>query len=217
MSFDYQFIGDELFQLLSDWVLEKTSQQKVIATDLARLYAIRNKLNEGYECVIWLDADFYIFAPENFLLPETQYAVGRELWIQQDSRGRLKTYRKVHNAFLLFRENNPFLDFYCNTAEKLLQQNTGQMPPQFIGPKLLTALHNICHLPVMETAGMLSPLVLQDIKNGSGKALDRFIAQSTVPIAAANLCSSLTEAHQLHRAEIFQIMDTLDQKSMQVL
>ncbi len=210
MGFEYLFISDEIFELLPDSLLQKTALQKVIATDLARLYAIRNSLAQGYQTVVWIDADFYIFNPKQFILPDSSYAVGREVWIQQDKRGQLKTYKKVHNAFLMFRQGNPFLEFYLHTAEKLLLQNTGEVPPQFIGPKLLTAIHNICQLPVLETAGMLSPLVLKDILNGQGDALSRFRQQSPAPICAANLCSSLTKESALETQHMFQIMDFLE-------
>jgi hypothetical protein len=210
MGFKYHFIDDGIFELLPDSILQKTASQKVIATDIARLYAIRNGLADGYQTVVWIDADFYIFDPKQFILPESSYAVGREVWIQQDKRGQLKTYKKVHNAFLMFRQGNPFLEFYLQTAEKLLQQNTGNIPPQFIGPKLLTALHNICQLPVMESAGMLSPLVLEDIQKRQGDALEAFIQQSSTPIAGANLCSSLTESSALDSLQMFKVMDYLD-------
>ncbi len=210
MEFEYRFITDEIFQLIPQALMQKTAAQKVIASDLARLYAIRKGLFEGYQSLVWIDADFYIFNPEQFTLPDSSYAVGREVWVQQDKRGHLKTYRKVHNAFLMFRLGNPFLEFYLQTAEKLLQQNSGDIPPHFIGPKLLTALHNICQLPVMESAGMLSPWVLKDILKGQGDALKTFIQQSCTPIAGANLCSSLTESTALDSPHMFKIMDFLD-------
>ena len=64
------------------------------------------------------------------------------------------------------------------------------MPPQFIGPKLLTALHNVAQLPVMESAGMLSPLVIKDMVMGGGKAFQRFIEHSPCPVTGVNLCTS---------------------------
>ena len=174
-------------------LLDKTARQKVIATDLARLHALQHGLRQGYATVIWCDADFLIFNPVEFVLPESSYALGREVWVQTDTNNRLKAYSKVHNAFLMFRAGNNFLDFYTETAERLLSLNTGQMPPQFIGPKLLTALHNIALCPVMETAGMLSPLVIRDLIEGQGAALELFRRESPVRICAANLSSSLTE------------------------
>jgi hypothetical protein len=209
-TYDYRFLDDEIFTLIPEKLMEKLEHRKVIASDLARLYAIQKALQQGYKTVLWIDADFYIFNPEGFVLPESDFAVGREVWVQQDEQGRLKTYKKVHNAFLMFRQKNALLEFYLQTASRLIQQNTGEMPSQFIGPKLLTALHNICQFPVMENAGMLSPLVLKDILAGQGSALNMFIQQSPVPIAGANLCSSLTQSTAISSQNIFNIMDFLD-------
>jgi len=225
--YDYHFIGDEIFDTLPAWVLEKTQSQKVIATDLARLKCLQHFLTAGYQRVIWLDADFLIFAPDDFQLPERDalpegYAVGREVWVQpktteqepaKNKATKLKAYKKVHNAFLLFdaqfSQRNSFLDFYSAHAERLLKQisgtlnggplNDGQisMPPQFIGPKLLTALHNVVQCPVQENAGMLSPWVINDILAGNGPALTLFRDKSPQPLAGANLCSSLSNSDAL--------------------
>lgn len=196
--YEYRFMGDELFDPLDSTILAKTRQQTVIATDLARLIAIQHFLERGFQTVIWCDADFLIFDPTHFKLPDYSYAVGREVWIQYDRplKLKLKAYRQVHNAFLMFRRSNSFLDFYCESAHRLIQLNEGSMPPQFIGPKLLTALHNIVQLPVQESAGMFSPLVIQDLINRGGPALELFKRISTQPVAAANLCSSLVTNEQ---------------------
>ncbi len=198
-GYKYQFIDDRLFELLPDEIVWKTRHQKVIATDLARILLIKKSLNDGYKRVIWLDSDFMIFNPAEFIIPDLSYAVGREVWVQKDKHDNLKVYKKVHNAFLMFSENNSFLDFYIETALRLLMNNQGTMPPQFIGPKLLTALHNVACLPVMEGAGMLSPLVVKDIIAGGGVALDLFKQHSNEKITGANLCIS-----SCHRQEIFE-------------
>jgi len=225
--YDYHFIGDEIFDTLPAWVLEKTQSQKVIATDLARLKCLQYFLTAGYQRVIWLDADFLIFAPDDFQLPEHDalpegYALGREVWVQpkiteqepvKNKALKFKAYKKVHNAFLLFDaqfgQRNSFLDFYHDHAERLLKQisgtlnggalNDGQvsMPPQFIGPKLLTALHNVVQCPVQENAGMLSPWVINDILIGDGPALKLFHDKSPKPLAGVNLCSSLSNSDVL--------------------
>ncbi len=210
-QFDYRFINDELFDEVPQFILDKTHGQTVIATDLARLFKLQAYLQQGYDSVVWCDADFLIFNPEQFVLEQAPYALGREVWIQLDRQGKLKSYSKVHNAFMLFRRGNSFLDFYTESAERLLRFNTGDIPPQFIGPKLLTAIHNIVRCPVQENAGMLSPLVLQDIADGGGPALDLFIQQSPAPLAAANLCSSeVAKTASLGRT-LEQVIDLLDQ------
>jgi hypothetical protein len=207
--FDYRFIGDELFDLIPESLLQKTTQQRVIATDLARLHALQAGFRQDYQTVIWCDADFLIFDPINFVLPDATYALGREVWIQLDSKNRLRAYIKVHNAFLMFRQGNAFLDIYADTAERLLRLNTGQMPPQFIGPKLLTALHNIAIFPVLETAGMLSPMVIKDIIKGSGPAIDLFRKSSPSQICAANLSSSLTQQEFISDTEMVRLIEVL--------
>ncbi len=211
-GFDYRWLGDELFDVLTEDQIEKTQHQKVIATDLARLKQLQSALAQGYETVVWCDADFLIFNPEKFKLPDNQrYALGREVWVQENPSDakKLKVYTKVHNAFMFFRRGNSFLDFYTDTAEQLLDKNTGTMPPQFIGPKLLTAIHNVAQCPVLSSAGMLSPLVLKDVLVGDGRALSLFKRKSTQIIAAANLCSSLSVDEGLNDQEMAQVIDSL--------
>lgn len=211
-NFDYQWLGDELFAALAPELIEKTVSQKVIATDLARLKALQRALKDGYQRVIWCDADFLIFDPKQFILPDTPFALGREVWIQE-TNGRLRAYTKVHNAFMMFCRGNTFLDYYSVSAEQLLRANQGPMPPQFIGPKLLTALHNIVACPVMESAGMLSPLVIEDLLASptakDGTALTLFKQKSACFPAGANLSSSVTATAGLSDAQMQRLIDRL--------
>ena len=208
-GYDYRFVDDQIFDLLEPGLAEKLQGQPVIASDLARLKSLQQGLAEGYACVVWCDADFLIFNTDEFILPETDFALGREVWVQPGEHGNLRPYVKVHNAFLMFRQGNHFLDFYADTAERLLRLNQGRMSPQFIGPKLLTALHNIAFCPVMETAGMLSPAVMHDLLAGAGEALDLFHRKSPAALAGANLSSSLTEREGLTDAHMESLIQLL--------
>ena len=190
-GFDYRFIGDELFDGLDADLRARTAAQPVIASDLARLEHLQRALDEGYDCAVWCDADFLVFDAAGLLLPSDAYALGREVWVQHDARDRLRAYVKVHNAMLMFRRDNPFLGFYRDTAQRLVRGNHGSMAPQYIGPKWLTALHNIAACPVIENAGMLSPLVMRDLLAGGGAALDLFRHKSAARPAGANLSSSV--------------------------
>jgi hypothetical protein len=109
----------------------------------------------------------------------------------------------------MFLQGNSFLDFYADTAERLLRLNNGTVPPQFIGPKLLTALHNVARLPVLESAGMLSPMVIRDILAGEGSALDLFVQDSPQPIAAANLCVSSCDKDEVSDREMECLIDVM--------
>jgi len=217
-DYEYRFYGDELFDFVDSVLIEKFAHQKVIITDLARLAAIKESLIRGYDRVLWLDSDFLIFAPEQFQLPALWnlpegYMVGREVWVQAVAGKPLKwkAHVKVHNAFLLFDRGNSFLDFYTDQAERFIRQCSDKVPPQFIGPKLLTALHNVIQCPVMESAGMFSPGVIQDlISNGQDcKALELMKKRSSVPVAGANLCSSLTEKLELSNQQMELVVKTL--------
>ena len=206
---EYRFMGDELFDCVPEPIREKTANQPVIATDLARLLLLRDALDGGYETVVWLDADVLILEPSGFALPDVPCAFGREVWVQYDRHGRLKSYKKIHNAFLMFAQGDSFLDFYVDTAQRLLRLNEGPVPAQFIGPKLLTALHNVVGLPVLESAGMLSPMVIRNILAGAGPALDLFVENSPQAIAAANLCVSSCDRGEISEREMECLIDTL--------
>ena len=101
------------------------------------------------------------------------------------------------------------MDFYIETAGRLLLLNQGSMPAQFIGPKLLTALSNIAVLPVMESAGMLSPMVIKDMLKGSVPALDLVCKHSPQKIAGANLCISSCEQDEVSGKEMECLIETL--------
>jgi hypothetical protein len=190
-GYQYRFEDDALFSRLPGDLREKTAAQPVIAADLARLAALDEALASGCAAAVWIDADTLVIDPDNFTLPYESYAVGREVWIQRQHR-RLRAFVKVHNAFLLFRQGNPFLDFYRHAAERLVRAHAaGPMAPQFVGPKLLTALHNLVGCPVAERAAMLSPEVVRDLLRGGGEALTLFRRHSVQPPAAVNLCGSL--------------------------
>lgn len=208
-GYDYRFLDDQIFDLLEPELVEKTRAQPVITSDLARLKSLQQGLLEGYACVIWCDADFLIFKVDDFILPETDFALGREVWVQPGEQGKLRAYIKVHNAFMMFRQGNHFLDFYTDTAQRLLRLNQGSMPPQFIGPKLLTALHNIAICPVLESAGMLSPAVIRDLLAGGGKALDLLHDKSPAALAGVNLSSSLTEREGITEAQMESLIQYL--------
>ncbi len=216
-GFQYRFLSDEIFDLVAPELLQKIGSQIVIATDLARLSALRQALDEGFERVVWCDADFLIFEPGDLTLPSADFAFGREVWVQRNDDGRLRAYSKLHNAFMMFRRGNSCLDFYLDTAERLLTLNQGGMPPQFIGPKLLTALHNIAHFPVIDTAALLSPLVLRDLLAGGGESLDLFLQKSPVAPAGANLSSSLTESEGLSETEMQNLIRLMLSKGFELI
>jgi len=192
-GFGYRAMGDEIFDHLPRWVRRKTARRASTATDLARLHALDAALDEGWARVIWLDADVYIIDGAGLtaeLRPEDGYLLGRESWVQPDKRGRLQVYHGVHNAIVLAEPGNALLSFHEHAAMRILARHEGEMVPQLIGPKFLTALDNMMGLPASWAVNMASPLVVRDIAAGGGPARDRLLARSKRVPAALNLCHS---------------------------
>ena len=189
---DYRFFGNEIFQRVPAWYRERAKGCLPVLTDLGRLILVREALGSGVGTVIWVDADILIFDPEKLRVDiDAEYAFSRELWVQPGARG-LKVYRNVHNAFCMFRQGNPFLDFYIHACLSVMRRVDSNVPNQIVGTKLLTAMHNIIGFPLVEQVGMASPLVLQDLSAGAGgPALTRLVAKSPVTLRAVNLCGSL--------------------------
>jgi len=191
---DYQFIGDEIFDLAPDWYRAKAKGCLPIITDLGRLVLAKKFLQKDYDRVIWLDADVLVFNPRRLVpLWDCSYAFGRETWVQKDRRGKLKAYLNVHNAFCLFERGNPFLDFYIHAATSIIERHQGGLVPQIVGPKFLGAQYNLLGFPLIEEVGMISPLTLYDLAAGGGPALELMTKVSKTPLCAANLSSSMDQ------------------------
>jgi hypothetical protein len=186
-GYDYRFYGDELFRPLPPTLREKLQAQPVVATDLARLLLLREALRSGYEQAIWCDADLLIF--RDFEPREQDHSFGREVWVQGRDGG-VHSYRRIHNAWLQFQADSPVLPFYIDRATAMLERVRMPVVPQFVGPKLLSALHNIVEFNVEERVGMLSPMAARDVLQGSGPALDELVGAHRETICAVNLCAS---------------------------
>jgi hypothetical protein len=191
-GFDYRFFGDDFLDLVPDWYRQKADGRIPIVTDLARLLAAKEHLATGFERVIWLDADVLVFDADRLHIDvASEFAFGREVWVQKTAAGSLRAYRNVHNAVCVFVAGNSFLDFYIHACQSVLSRLDGGVPPQIVGPKLLTSLHNSIGFDLIDAVGMFSPLVVGDILAGGGPALDLMVKRSEGPICAANLCASL--------------------------
>lgn len=188
---DYVLLGDELFDCLPRTIAEKFESQPVVRSDIARLVAAREFFETGFDRVIWADADFLIFAPGDFVVPQgVLFAFGREVWVQAGPTGKLRASTRVHNAFFMFEKANPFLDYYIHAALRLLERAEAPVVPQFIGPKFLATQHNLIGFDEIGGAAMFSPLVMRDILDGGGPALALMLDKQGCSPGGANLSLS---------------------------
>ena len=193
-NFDYEFVDDEIFDLLPKNYRQIADKRVPILTDLGRLLLIRRAISGAYRTAIWVDADVLVFDPALLSIPlGVGHAFCREMWVQNDpnKKGSFRVYKNVHNAVCLFERGDAFLNFYVYACERIVTASQGLVPNQIVGTKFLTALHNIVAFPLINSVGMLSPVVLRDIASGGGEAIDCLIAELPDPLAAVNLCMSL--------------------------
>lgn len=192
-GYDYAFKHDELFDLISADCLHAAGTRMQMAADVARLAWIQALLDDGWSRVVWIDADIHVFRPELFSVDvEDGYAFGREHWVQSDSGAKLRVYNNVHNALLVFTPaGRATLDFYAEQATRILLAAGPSVPPQLVGPKLLTALHNVVRFPLLDSVGMASPRVIRDLSEGGGTAWKMLNAAHGGALAALNLSTSL--------------------------
>ncbi|MDG1850853.1 MAG: hypothetical protein P8J44_01920 [Gammaproteobacteria bacterium] len=190
------FVGDEIFDLVPDWYLQKTGKGP-IATDYARLVLLKEALlNQGYDQAIWLDADMFVLDPTMTLASAGNCAFGQEIWVQNES-GKLKARKNVHNAVCQFRRGCVVLPFLIETVASIIRRaNPEKIAPQMVGPKLLSALHSLHDFDLLPQVGAISPEVAEDIVAGGGAALSLLQEKLTVPLQAVNLCASLMDDEQ---------------------
>lgn len=201
-GWSYRCLDDQLFDDVPDWYLAKTVDRRPVAADLGRLQWARRFLDDGWERVVWLDADVLVRDPAALTLDGLgPVGFGREHWVEPDPRrpGRFRVRRNIHNALALFDRGNSLLDFLIDACLSIIGRHDGPPAPQLVGPKLLGALHSLIAFPVTDAVGAFSPPVIADLAAGGGPALDTLLqATATLP-PAANLCGSVASDGEVRR------------------
>ena len=194
-GYRYEFVDDRLFDYAPAWVRQRCVDQLLPVTDVARMRLLRERRAQGWQRVIWIDADVLVFAPERFNLDgETPYALCQELWLRVNAAQQIETEEKVNNAVMLLTQGQPMLDFWIFAVEEILSVHA----PHEIGPltastHFFTELAAIMPLRVLRNVGLLSPPLVRDLAQGGGALTREWARRFGHPIAAANLCASLQD------------------------
>lgn len=192
----YRLYGDEAFDLVPPDLAAKCGGRLQMLADLARLTLARRLLEEeGWNRAVYADADFLVWDAPALRLEDMETdrgaGFGQEHWVSRDGP-RLKLHRNVHNAFMLFDRGGSVLPFYEETARALLARLDGGVPPQFLGPKLLSALNGPASFALLPQAGALSPDAAADLLgDADGRAWAHMEAALPRRLGGANLCASL--------------------------
>ena len=192
-GFEYRFIDDEMFGYAPDWYRKKVRDNVQLVSDLSRLNLAKKFLKEGYERVIWMDADLLIFDPEVFSI-STKEGVHfcREIWTDVDLEGNIIHQKNINNSVSVFHKNNVFLDFYIDACLKLVDSKE-KIPPVVVGTTFLTGLRKIYPFSVITNVGIISPALTYDLITGNDEFLKKYREWHGAPVYAANLCGSMKD------------------------
>jgi hypothetical protein len=189
-SYDYRFLGEELFDPLPPQLDLRAAPQGLAATDLARLLWCRRFLDEGFDRVIWADADILVLSPGNFDIPAAPYLLCREVWTGLED-GKVSYVRAVNNCLMSFTRGNAFLDRYIAACEEAVSGKAEDLQRAALGPTLLGRMSRGGELPQIATVPTLSPLMIWGVHTRHDQLLAAFRELWDAPIHAVHLCRSL--------------------------
>jgi hypothetical protein len=196
-DYDYVLHGDEFYELCGSEYLGRGKKGPQTITDLARLIATRQRLDEGYSRVIWMDADMFVFNPSKFTFdfPDEQlatgYAVGREVLLWREPKGQFYTSGPMcHNAAMLFTQRAVDLDMLI-TLVRHIDANRDVFSAFQVGVQLLRGLQYSFMFPTLSHAALFSPDLIRAIAERDRKILRFYCEAYRYPAYAANLSLSM--------------------------
>jgi hypothetical protein len=174
---DYSLAGDEFYDLCGSEYLKRGNKNPQAITNLARLVATRQRLDAGYQRVIWMDADVFVFDPAKLVLDfsaeslTTGYAFGREVWLYRDASGVIRVIPPVaHNAATFFTRGALDLDMLI-TLIRHIDAKRQLVSNYQVGVNLLRGLQYSLMFPTFSHVGMFSPILLRALAERDEKIL----------------------------------------------
>lgn len=211
---DYSLAGDEFYDLCGPDYLVRGSKNPQAITNLARLVATRQQLDAGYQRVIWMDADVFVFDPARLVfdfLPEnltTGYAFGREVWLFLDWSGAIHFYGpRAHNAASFFTQGALDLDMLI-TLIRHIDARRQIVSNYQVGVGLLRGLQYSLMFPTFSHVGVFSPVLLRAIAERDEKLLRFYGRVYRYQVCAGNLGLSLQD--QVTEDVLWRAMDHLE-------
>jgi hypothetical protein len=184
-GYSHKIIGDELFDQVPEWFSKRVMGQRHLVSDLARLELAKQYLKEGWDRVVWVDADVYIVNPEKFILDTREpYLFCRELWMTHKDSQTIFSER-INNAICAFNQENDFLDFYSAACLRIVN-NEKTLSHTSIGTQFLTGLRN--GLPLIENTIVLSHYLIKSLYENDLDVMHQYKNRFKHPIYAVNLC-----------------------------
>lgn len=215
-GFDYAFYGDEFYDLCGPEYLARVGGNPRSITNLARLEITRIKLAEGYDQVIWFDADVFVFDPDRLVMrTDAGYAFSHEAWVTKGADGRAHlAYTSLHNAAFIFTRRQSDLELFIQIIRHIVMTRTIGSNYQ-VGVRLISGLAYSLEIPAITCVGMFSPDVTDAIADDRRAFMRAFARFHGHKMQAANLGWSL--AAHFTEARMMTAMDRLEATAGDVL
>jgi hypothetical protein len=211
---DYSLAGDEFFDLCGPDYLARGNKNPQAITNLARLVATRQRLDAGYQRVIWMDADVFVFNPMELLFEfpvedlTTGYAFGRELWLfRQPSGSPSISSPRAHNAATFFTPRAVDLDILIFLIRHIDAKRELVSNYQ-VGVSLLRGLQYSLMFPTFSHVGNFSPLLIRALAQRDETLLRWYGRACHYEQCAANL--TLSQQDQITEDLMWRAMDLLE-------
>jgi hypothetical protein len=189
-GFSYRFWGDSFFDFVPAELRSRASTHVCLLSDYARLIAARELLAEGFDRVIWVDADAVVFDPEHFNIDiTTGFAFCREVWHDLTVYGRPFFKLTVNNSVSVFCRDQQIIDPYLEEATAILASNQ-PLSAVSIGTEWLHAQRRFTEFPLLNNVGILGPEMMYRYLLDDGRFLRAYLRYQTSPVYAVNLCNS---------------------------
>jgi hypothetical protein len=188
---EYTFLDDRLFDALPHWYSAAVGHRLLPRTNLARLLAARTFLAQGYERVVWVDADVLAFDPGRWTLEpgDEGFAFTREVWFE--TRWGAPVARSgINNSVFIVAAGNPFLEFCIWAHERIARTNT-EIHDYATTTRLLTDLDRGAPLPIITSVGLASAVLHRAIRENRESELRAYMQAHGYPVYAANLSGSI--------------------------
>ena len=187
-NFHYRFLDDHFFSIVPETYREHVNGQRHLLADYARLLWSQKFLVEGWNQVIWVDADVLITNLQ-YRLPRSpaNYLFSQEIWLEQTD-SEILAYQRINNAVMMFQAANPFLHFYIHACEQMATTRSGRLNHTDVGTTLLTHMLKPLKTPLIKGLGMLSPLLLNAYNENQENVIKYLEKKVSASFWAFNLC-----------------------------
>lgn len=213
-GYDYSLAGDEFYDLCGPEYLGRGGKNPQAITNLARLVATRQRLDAGYQRVIWMDADIFVFDPARLVFDfpsesvTTGYAFGHEVWLSLDLAGVMHVSPpQAHNAATFFTQGAVDLDILI-TLIRHIDAKRQIFSNYQTGVNLIRGLQYCFMFPTFSHVGVFSPILLRALAERDEKVLRVYGEAYRYQAYAGNLCLSLQESAT--EGLLWQAMDRLE-------